>query len=198
MGRETSSKVGVQVGIISLQGNLATAFQMMNAGILWLRNFTFKIWHHRLTGMWGCTELLTAVKETTEMPIIRGIAKYMMSFCDTMYLWSRWGSLPWTNGHKWFPSYVVKWKKNKKQKTEARTLLYLQQHATLCHIFIDLGLLIIILVIQCVWNVLFLYNRRKYDEYWDLTKLYGYPREQNLPPQIVSLWHEDFFRMVAF
>lgn len=191
--------MGVKVGIISLQGNLATAFQMMNAGILWLKNFTSKIWHHRLTGMWGCTELLTAVKETTEMPIIRGIAKYMMSFCDTMYLWSRWGSLPWTNGHKWFPSYVVKWKKKQKTKNRSKDppVLTAARHP-MSHFYWFRAFNNNTCYPMCMKCSVSFYNRRKYDEYWDLTKLYGYPGEQNLPPQIVSLWHEDFFRMVAF
>ena len=35
-------------------------------------------------------------------------------------------------------------------------------------------------------------------EYGDLKKLHGSVGEQNLPPQIVSLWHEDLFRLIIF
>ena len=62
-GKRDTLQSGSVIGIISIQGNLATFSKMTNACILWLRRFTFKNLHPRLTGMWVCTELFIMIRD---------------------------------------------------------------------------------------------------------------------------------------
>ena len=62
-GKRDTLQSGSVIGIISMQGNLATSSKMTNACILWLRRFTFKNLHPRFTGMWVCTELFIVIRD---------------------------------------------------------------------------------------------------------------------------------------
>lgn len=174
-GKETPSKliVGVQIGIISMQGNLATSFKMTNACILWLRNSTFKNLHHRFTGIWVHTELFITVKDL-KWPKCPSIAEALNKWCHFV-IWRTCET-----GDK--TPFVLIWDDFQvillSEKTEAKhtkvfmVICYLMWH------FYWLGILITTLDIQRIWNVLFLYDKKRSKgnvvECQDLTKLYGW------------------------